>query len=407
MPPKCTNRSRNLWSILLCLRAVDIVSQFNHVHHLYNTSAIRPVIFHGYPTESCDYNFGAPRAWKATPRDVSGAVLFGTRFAQHVIWQRQHPFDCSLKRFIVYFANDNHGIGSTVHCIGQYLSLAMTLGRILILGDGGLWTSGTFCTGARRIDECFFEPLSSCSYDDIPSNISQYDGTHNQTDQFVRADGMKISDWKAVPQEFYKVLRVSGIPKSGWSFWWRCQSSAFIVRPNVRTKQAMDIARSATFNFRIDPGVIAVYIRRGDKITESPGMITSDEPFLLAAEKMWRSNRLLTNSIYLSTEDNATVDYFVANSSWKVMHTNVSRFHEQKSPLTHAKQIGPTVEFINSLVSLDLSLRCDGFVAAMVSNWGRLINELRSTVRCKANHPFSDPEQRHGMQWVLPFKKSV
>ena len=69
----------------------------------------------------------------------------------------------------------------------------------------------------------------------------------------------------------------------------------------------------------------------------------------------------------------------------------------------HAMKIGVDVEYIDSLVSLDLSLQCDGFVAAMVSNWGRLINELRSTVRCKADQPFYDPEQPGGMHLVTPW----
>ena len=47
-------------------------------------------------------------------------------------------------------------------------------------------------------------------------------------------------------------------------------------------------------------------------------------------------------------------------------------------------------EMLDSLVTLDLALSCDGFVASFLSNWARLIQELRSTVRCKAHKVFLD-----------------
>lgn len=47
-------------------------------------------------------------------------------------------------------------------------------------------------------------------------------------------------------------------------------------------------------------------------------------------------------------------------------------------------------EMLDCLVTLDLQLSCDGFVASFSSNWARLIQELRSTVRCKAHKVFLD-----------------
>eukprot|EP00199_Chlamydomonas_sp_CCMP681_P002141 CAMPEP_0119104070 /NCGR_PEP_ID=MMETSP1180-20130426/2381_1 /TAXON_ID=3052 ORGANISM="Chlamydomonas cf sp, Strain CCMP681" /NCGR_SAMPLE_ID=MMETSP1180 /ASSEMBLY_ACC=CAM_ASM_000741 /LENGTH=403 /DNA_ID=CAMNT_0007088739 /DNA_START=140 /DNA_END=1351 /DNA_ORIENTATION=+ len=395
------------FAVLFMLRVVQN-ARFNHTHHLYNSSIVRPASFHGHPTESCQHGFNVPRAWEAHSRESSGTMLFGTSAAQRIIWQHQHPFDCRSGRFLVFVAFNRgygHGIGSTIHVIGQYLSIAISLGRILILGDGGIWTSDSFCRDALRLDKCFFEPLSSCSFDDMPAEMPALDTQRNQSQQYLQVTGpTSISDWKAVPVIFHKLLHVSGIPLDGWSYWWRCQSSAFIVRPNARTEYAIAEARRIIFPFRVSPGTISVYVRRGDKANETPGMIASDEPFLHVAESMRQSNAGLSNTIYLGTEDNATVKFFSGNTSWIVLHTNVSRYHERKSPLDHATHIGPSVEFINSLVSLDLSLQCDGFVAAMGSNWGRLINEMRSTVRCKADHPASDPEQPQGMHRVMPYK---
>ena len=48
---------------------------------------------------------------------------------------------------------------------------------------------------------------------------------------------------------------------------------------------------------------------------------------------------------------------------------------------------------LNSLLHLDLALQCDGFVGTLSSNWCRLMDELRSTVRCKAHAPYLDAQQ--------------
>lgn len=49
---------------------------------------------------------------------------------------------------------------------------------------------------------------------------------------------------------------------------------------------------------------------------------------------------------------------------------------------------GYSEEMLDCLLNLDLSLSCDGFVASFYSNWARLIEELRATVRCKAHKVF-------------------
>ena len=61
------------------------------------------------------------------------------------------------------------------------------------------------------------------------------------------------------------------------------------------------------------------------------------------------------------------------------------------SPLAYA--LSPYEEVLNSLLHLDLALQCDGFVGTLSSNWCRLIDELRSTVRCKAHAPYLDAQQ--------------
>lgn len=56
----------------------------------------------------------------------------------------------------------------------------------------------------------------------------------------------------------------------------------------------------------------------------------------------------------------------------------------------YAERMGPTIEALNSLAGLDLSLQCDAFIGTQSSNWGRLIDELRGTVGCAADRIYLD-----------------
>jgi hypothetical protein len=44
-------------------------------------------------------------------------------------------------------------------------------------------------------------------------------------------------------------------------------------------------------------------------------------------------------------------------------------------------------------VNLDLALQCDAWIGTLSSNWCRLIDELRSTARCKAQGIYLDAQQ--------------
>jgi hypothetical protein len=58
------------------------------------------------------------------------------------------------------------------------------------------------------------------------------------------------------------------------------------------------------------------------------------------------------------------------------------------------KEHGFAEEMLDGLLNLDLALTCDGFVSSLNSNWARLIDELRSTVRCKATAKYMDVGKR-------------
>lgn len=47
-------------------------------------------------------------------------------------------------------------------------------------------------------------------------------------------------------------------------------------------------------------------------------------------------------------------------------------------------------EVLNVLLDIDYTLQSEAFVGTLTSNFGRLLDSLRSTVGCRANRPLLD-----------------
>jgi hypothetical protein len=96
----------------------------------------------------------------------------------------------------------------------------------------------------------------------------------------------------------------------------------------------------------------------------------------------------------LTTEDPNTVVAFAnltAGTDWVVQSTRVPRKADiDRSIVEFAQETGATNEMLFSLTNLDMALSCDAWVGSLNSHWGRVIDEMRSTVRCNADRPFVD-----------------
>lgn len=334
-----------------------------------------------------------------------GKQMFGTIEAQHAIWSHQHPSSCNGKKFLVYAAvHKDHGIGSVIHVLGVALQAALNLDRILILmpQPDVEWNTGKYCEGMDTIDECYFEPLSSCTVLDAfgaleisNENLKKFSqlnpDTYSKNSERVLQTSVKplgdinINLRTETPTMFHTLLQTGGI-KEDFYYWWRAQSTAYIVRPSLRTLRELGRRRKLVFDNRaIQPGTVSVHIRHGDKWKEDK--LADDASFLRSMEALMKRNRRgLKRRIFLSTDDPISVKFFAGLSNWTVEYTNVSRdayMDRTVGPEDFAAKIGWDEEFLNSLLSLQLATECDGFVGAMYSNWNRLIDELRSTVRCK------------------------
>ncbi|KAL6758822.1 hypothetical protein V8C86DRAFT_2586059 [Haematococcus lacustris] len=425
MRSSCRNRVA-VHRLFICLCFLNHSIAEYQTHHLYHLPIVNASL--QLEMEACG-DFG-PSAWSSrqpgSPQSLQvpalPRALWGTAYAQRRIWEHQHPYSCRSHKLAYYSSLDNgHGIGSTLHLMGHALGIAMALGRVFIMGpELSVWGRGKHCEGMRTLDECYFLPLSSCTYDDI---LDRGQATPYKSSEHTRLGAAVDASPEAVHFRHFKdmgnshnvsqmftndmirMLKSSPIPQQWWFYWWRCQASAYIVRPNRRTLVAIEHARNLTLSVAdrhaLSSGSwVSVYMRRGDKAKERPLMLTDPQPFLDLATRMLNSHPgKVSPRILLATEDVDVHRYFITQSVVPVYATNVTRFpaNTSYSPMDHAQRIGPHVEFINALLSLELSFSGNGFVMAMTSNWGRLINEMRSTIQCKAHYPFVDPEQPHGI----------
>ncbi|WIA43703.1 hypothetical protein OEZ86_010133 [Tetradesmus obliquus] len=289
----------------------------------------------------------------------------------------------------------------------------MTDGRVLLVDYQSPWTRGpphSFCQGgALAVDECYFEPISSCSLrdaygPDVVAAWGQYlsDATLDAARQRLHGDRVTFNavtgqDQQQKPQlpsqaapflgGILKGVLTGGIPSE--MFWFRAIATAYVVRLNSRTLQVINHLKQLFFQGQsVAPGTLSVHIRRGDKAGKEMQWV-SDETFQALAWAMYDANKdVLNRTAFVSTEDPGALHTFTDNmKNWTVQYTTVPRNnHQGKQPFAHA----PTVEAVRAFLNLDLLLECNGWVGTMGSAWSTLTERLRSTVRCKADMPYAD-----------------
>ena len=130
-------------------------------HHIYQPGKL---------ADSCAPGDFDASYWTAdgAPGAQPGTALVGTTHAQRVIYQHQHPADCAGLRFLVYRPCP-HGIGSNIHVMGQALSLAMRFNRVLMVAEDREhpYYDRDYCPPGTSVHDCYFEPVSNCSWADV------------------------------------------------------------------------------------------------------------------------------------------------------------------------------------------------------------------------------------------------
>lgn len=369
--------------------------------------------------------------WHPGVRHVSNPeTLYGTAYAQHRIWEHQHPPDCADVKFLSMLHWPT-GIGALLHFLGRALGLAMHLGRILVVsledfdpaqGSPGMpWYDAQFCPG-KISWECWFQPLSGCN------EMRDSDTMVVQPEHLGRFRAGNFTR-HYVPVAFEEMLRdCSGVKPALRFHWWHAQAVTYLVRFNRGTRRLLDDLRVRLLRTRhagsrsvrvlrsLPHGAIAMHVRRGDKGSEMPLLplaryleqadrLASEQPVPVLGPEFSSSGRVFTpaarsyaaRQIFVSTEDpavmNEVLDLAEADMSgerrpWTVAFTRENRTNAAVAAMRSERGNGHAT--LQAWLSLELSLEAEAWVCTLRSNWCLLIDELRMTVAGKASAPFAN-----------------
>lgn len=369
-------------------------------HHVYKT---------GFAADTCTPDQFHSTHWTDPGQRVfsKGSSLVGTAFAQRTIWEHQFPHDCKAVNYILWEPTW-HGIGSNYHLMGGALAYALALKRVLLLMNDRdhPYYDASYCgENEPSYHNCYFEPISNCTLEDAMS-VQVVESAHFEQLRSVASLEDDLANEKVVkivripqpphtyPPQFKAFLETSSVDPKKFYYWWRAQSVAFLLRPNSRTLIELNERSEMAYPQKIEEGTISCHIRHGDKHLEYP--LLDEAAYVKALEEVIlldNGKNELKRQVFLLTDDPKAVHRLHMLKSWNVTSANVPRSDKHKIPAERARHFGKANELLFSLVDLDLALQCDAWVGTMTSNWSRLIDELRSTVRCKAHRLYWDAAQ--------------
>lgn len=338
------------------------------------------------------------------------------------------------------------------------LALAMKMNRVYVQNPDGPKISNErsnhwqienhFCKNQGKQNlECYFEPWTHCSNDDIfgkgiPPNLTELrnnketfiseiefvaDNRWNTTERVVllntRGD---VRD--PIPDIVDLTVRCSPISQPQAYYLWRAVSTAFFLRPNEKTLKLFQY-HALPFDSRSEKCVSA-YVRHGDKHVEMT--LKPFEMYAEASKLLWESGLVKVDSatahanihaslaasdpnkktvtanekgvpvMFLGSEDPIVIEKgtkWGIENNWKVLYSNVFdrtavsaslNFTVQQDLRMHRTDRHHPLEYFSMLLNLHYHMKCSAFVCTQSSNFCRVIDELRATSANKANRHYVD-----------------
>ena len=174
-------------------------------------------------------------------------------------------------------------------------------------------------------------------------------------------------------------------------------TASYLLRPNQVTLQALDKYRTFPISTKKwvedDQRCIAIYVRHGDKAREMKLVPFSE--YVTVADYMWKHKLVQNNN---NQQDKNKLHIFFGTETASVLNeaiqwsktANMSLYHTNLYDLAPRHSSQHKLAYISMLLNLEYSLKCDAWVCTTMSNWCRVIDELRATVGGKANYQYAD-----------------
>jgi hypothetical protein len=392
-----------------------------------------------------------PNAISKKQKITPDSVLFGIGEALDEIWRNQHPKDCSKAKFLITGSHVG-GFGSELHVMGAILGLAMEMGRVYLqnplVPDLQRWEMDNHhCRSQNKTNlECYYEPWSSCTVFDafgpdamailrrnhlgqqtlptIQWNHAPATALHDPKnkeaflkqyvrDKVIRMNPMASIKFGVVPSSFMPLLNCSPMNPLHFYYWWRAVSMTFVLRPNPYALGWMKSNQLTHFD-RLADDAVGVYIRRGDKSIEMKLVGVND--YQSAIDLLWSENFIQPfqsshshshssethiRPLFLASEDSKVIEEMIHwsktnRTEYKIAITEIFDRKGLLAEKSHVerKRSGPQThhpdEYLSMMLNLHYLLRSAAWVCTLGSNYCRLVDELRTTVAAKADHPFAD-----------------
>jgi len=192
-----------------------------------------------------------------------------------IIHNNQFPEFCEGKQFMVYHLDrlGSRNIGSIITQVVHWFQEAMVTKRILVFGREP-WEQASECADSEvgQTWECFFQPISSCSWRDI-KNYSECEETrrnHSINNPWVEENDFECvflprSYWRHGGKQITKALKQVDLDFHELRF--RSFSFAFLFRLNEKMQERVNSnLKDVLAKNKIDPDRTAVMpIRGSDK----------------------------------------------------------------------------------------------------------------------------------------------
>lgn len=336
-----------------------------------------------------------------------------THEIQRLIYASQNPPDCEKAQYLVMMGI-NSGVGSSIHVLGAHAMHAIRTGRVLLwAGDfGRMYTDHELC-GEELTWSCHLRWPSKCLLGHArarPDTMDCYETFNplSQKDGEVRPR-MNAAEYFA--PAVMEIFNRSGLQLQDdeLTYWWRAQSTAYFLRLN--DKAVTDLAEkrralgslvawskggnaSRMLDVPLPSGTVGMHVRHGDKGRQMK--LVPFERFMELANSLQRNNPFhVQRAVFVSTEDPAVILQTQSEAvmgDWSTLTYSMPRFNDYNGPADQlnklSSKISPGRLTRLHILQLLMALECDAWIGTLLSNWNRLIDELRTTWVGKLQHPY-------------------
>lgn len=294
------------------------------------------------------------KTWTDIDRSIEDGLPLLGRTARNIITRNQRK--CHKGRKVYQVGFYHQGMGSELFFHANVLSMAIEQDALFAWGEKACTKFSTSCRDIyRREHICTSEQLAGMQIENITGHLP-----------------LKL------PTIFLRLLPAS-FTRAQAEYWWRTQSTGYIMRLNAETKAKIQEMRLNLHGKHLSlSGAINIHIRHGDK--EKEMSITPTELIIdKAAELIIKQPNSFSRTLFV-TSDNVDEIYkakiHAAKFNLPVIYSRIPR-------MIYGHDAANVDSFWNSsitlsvLMQLSMTAECDAWIGTRSSNWNRIIDMYR------------------------------